>query len=64
MEAKQELSPQKEEILQLADSMAAAAASFNAHGYDSFIQARQTLCDKIKNCRCETCVGTCKLENG
>lgn len=29
-------------LLELADSMAAAASSFNAHGYDTFIQARDT----------------------
>lgn len=31
------------EILSLADAMAAAAATFNAHGYDSFISARDSL---------------------
>lgn len=31
------------ELMALADNMAAAAASFNAHGYDSFIHAREQL---------------------
>ena len=29
-------------LLELADSMAAAASSFSAHGYDAFIQARDS----------------------
>jgi hypothetical protein len=35
------LDNQEREILQLADSMAAAATSFNSHGYEVFIQARE-----------------------
>ena len=29
-------------VLDLADNMAAAASSFSSHGYDAFIQARDT----------------------
>ena len=29
-------------IIKLADDMAAAAASFSSHGYDTFIQARES----------------------
>ena len=29
-------------ILNLADNMAAAASTFNSHGYDTFIQSRET----------------------
>lgn len=32
---------QEKELLSLADNMAAAAASFSAHGYDAFITARE-----------------------
>lgn len=35
-------------ILELADNMAAAAASFNAHGYDAFINAREELQTALK----------------
>lgn len=34
-------------ILELADSMAAAATTFNSHGYDMFIQARNNLIDCV-----------------
>ena len=37
----------QELLLQLADQMAAAATSFNAHGYDQFIQARDQYKDSI-----------------
>jgi len=30
-----------DKFIQLADDMASAASSFNSHGYDSFIQARE-----------------------
>lgn len=30
----------KNKIIELADMMASAATTFNAHGYDNFIQAR------------------------
>lgn len=30
-------------IMELADNMAAAASSFNSHGYDTFINAREEL---------------------
>lgn len=33
----------EQELLSLADNMAAAAASFSSHGYDSFICAREML---------------------
>lgn len=33
----------EQELLSLADNMAAAAASFSSHGYDSFICAREVL---------------------
>ncbi len=36
------------EILMLADNMAAAAASFSAHGYDQFIRSRNELIDGIR----------------
>jgi hypothetical protein len=36
-------------ILTLADDMAAAAASFSAHGYDTFVNARDSLKLGIKN---------------
>lgn len=42
------------ELLKLADDMAAAAVSFNSHGYDSFLQAREKLKNHIKEC-CEKC---------
>ena len=46
--------PHNEEVLMyLADNMAAAAASFSSHGYDQFIQAR----DSFKNALLEnSCV--------
>ena len=33
---------QESTILELADNMAAAASTFNSHGYDTFIQSRET----------------------
>lgn len=33
----------EQDLLSLADNMAAAAASFSSHGYDSFICAREML---------------------
>lgn len=35
--------PSAEALMRLADNMAAAAASFNSHGYDQFIEARAEL---------------------
>jgi hypothetical protein len=34
-------------LMYLADSMASAATSFSAHGYDSFIQAREQFKDTL-----------------
>lgn len=34
-------------LMYLADNMASAATSFNAHGYDTFIQARETFKDTL-----------------
>ena len=34
-------------LMYLADSMASAATSFSAHGYDTFIQARETFKDTL-----------------
>jgi hypothetical protein len=34
-------------LMDLADTMAAAASSFNAHGYSMFIQARDELKDAL-----------------
>lgn len=34
-------------LLSLADNMASAATTFNAHGYDSFIQARENFKDTL-----------------
>lgn len=31
------------DLMELADNMAAAASMFNAHGYDTFIHAREEL---------------------
>lgn len=39
----QNVNQQEQELLSLADNMAAAAASFSSHGYDSFICAREIL---------------------
>jgi hypothetical protein len=33
----------KERIMKMADNMAAAATTFNSHGYEVFIQAREDL---------------------
>jgi hypothetical protein len=41
-----DLSP--ETVMRLADNMAAAAANFNAHGYDQFITAREELIVALK----------------
>lgn len=35
-------------LLRLADAMAAAATTFNAHGYDQFISAREELLAALK----------------
>jgi hypothetical protein len=34
-------------LMYLADSMASAATSFSAHGYDTFIQAREQFKDTL-----------------
>jgi hypothetical protein len=34
-------------LLSMADNMAAAASAFNAHGYDTFIQARDEFKEKL-----------------
>lgn len=36
-----------EQLMNLADSMAAAAVSFTSHGYDAFIHSRQQFIDKL-----------------
>ena len=33
----------QERIMKMADNMAAAATTFNSHGYEMFIQAREEL---------------------
>lgn len=35
------------ELLSLADNMASAATTFNAHGYEMFLQARERLKEAI-----------------
>lgn len=39
----------QQNILRLADNMAAAAAGFNSHGYDMFINAREEFKEFIYN---------------
>lgn len=39
----------QQNILRLADNMAAAAAGFNSHGYDVFINAREEFKDFVNN---------------
>lgn len=39
----------KNGLLQMADNMAAAATTFNSHGYDSFISAREEFKKYINN---------------
>lgn len=36
------------ELLNLADNMASAATTFNAHGYEIFLQARERLKEAIR----------------
>ena len=38
----------KESIMRMADNMAAAATTFNSHGYDSFIAAREEFKNFLK----------------
>jgi len=35
-------------LLELADNMAAAASCFTSHGYDTFIQSRDTFKDALR----------------
>ena len=45
--------PHNEEVLMyLADNMAAAAASFSSHGYDQFIQARDSFKNALRENAC------------
>lgn len=37
----------EEEMISLADNMASAATTFNSHGYDTFISARQIFLDAL-----------------
>jgi hypothetical protein len=39
----------QQNIMRLADNMAAAAASFNSHGYDMFINAREEFKEFVNN---------------
>jgi hypothetical protein len=39
----------QEKVLELADSMAAAATNFKGHGYDIFIKAREELKEFLLN---------------
>lgn len=39
----------QENILRLADNMAAAATGFNSHGYDLFINAREEFKEYVNN---------------
>jgi hypothetical protein len=41
-------------LMYLADSMASAATSFSAHGYDSFIQAREQFKDTLHKILADT----------
>jgi len=52
------------ELLKLADDMAAAAVSFNSHGYDSFLRARAALKTYIKeHCmQCNDVNCSCKIK--
>ena len=47
-------------ILELADNMAAAASMFNAHGYDTFINAREELKIALKIAMNECGKAACK----
>lgn len=40
------------ELLGLADNMASAATTFNAHGYEMFLQARERLIQAIHEAVC------------
>jgi hypothetical protein len=41
-------------LMYLADSMASAATSFSAHGYDTFIQAREQFKDTLHKILADT----------
>lgn len=38
---------EEEQLMNLADNMAAAASMFSAHGYDNFITSRQTFRESL-----------------
>lgn len=48
MEIKSKPEYTEKRIMELADNMAAAASSFNSHGYDTFINAREELKNALK----------------
>ena len=44
-------------LMQLADNMAAAATTFNSHGYDAFISAREELKNYISEIMHDSSIG-------